>query len=73
VSCGDKKVRKCIPIVSTWLADHMENVTIHRIKANRCPICMVTPSELGKVPKTPYGMRDHGQYERLFQAGDLDE
>ena len=73
MSCGDEKVRKCIPIVSTWLADHLENVTIHRIKTNRCPICVVTPSELGKVSKRPYRMRDHGQYERLFQVGDLDE
>jgi len=51
----------------------MENVTIHGIKANRCPICVVTLSELGKVPKTPYGMCDHEQYERLFQRGDLDK
>jgi len=51
----------------------MENVTIYGIKTNPCPICVVTPSELGKVPKTSHGIRDHGQYEKLFQAGDLDE
>jgi len=73
VSCDDKKVRKYITIISMWLADHMENVTTHRIKANHCPICMVTPSELGRVPKTLYAMRDHDLYKRLFQAGDLDE
>ena len=73
MSCGDERVRKCIPIVSMWLADYMENVAIYGITANCCPICMVTPSELGKVPKISYGMRDHGQYERLFQVGNLDE
>ena len=73
MSCSDEKVRQCIPIVSTWLADYMENVTIHGIKVNRCPICMVTPNEVGRVPKASYKMRDHGQYERLFQVGDLDK
>ena len=72
MSCGDEKVRKCIPIVSTWLGDHMENVSIHGIKTNRCPVCVVAPSQLGIIPKTPYDVRDHEHYQRLFQAGDID-
>ncbi|KAF8430818.1 hypothetical protein BGX38DRAFT_1079218, partial [Terfezia claveryi] len=35
----DKKVYKCVPRLSTWLADHMENVMIHSILTNRCPVC----------------------------------
>ena len=71
MACADEKVRKCIPIVSSWLADHAENVNIHGIKANLCPTCMATPSQLGMLPKTPYNLRDHADYERLYQAGDV--
>lgn len=71
VACADEKVRKCIPIVSSWLADHMENVNIHGIKTNRCPICVVPHSELGMLPKTPYSHRDHVDYKKLYKAGDV--
>ncbi|KAF8435537.1 hypothetical protein BGX38DRAFT_1100220 [Terfezia claveryi] len=47
IVCGDENVRRCIPIVSTWLADHMENVNIHCIKVNRCPICKRVEISLG--------------------------
>ena len=50
----------------------MENVSIHRIKANRCPVFLVAPSQLGIIPKTPYDVRDHAHYQSLFQAGDID-
>ena len=70
--CADENVRRCIPILSSWLADHMENVNIHGIKTNRCPICMVSPSQLGMLPKSPYNHRDYADYERLYQAGDSD-
>jgi len=72
VACGDEKVRKCIPVVSTWLADHMENVNIHRIKTNRCPVCTATQSQLGTLPKTPYAVCQHGDYQSLFEAGNVD-
>ena len=71
MSCSDEKVRKSIPIVSTWLGDYMENVSIHGIKTNRCPICVVASSQLGIIPKTPYDVRDHAHYRRLFQARNI--
>ncbi|KAF8429990.1 hypothetical protein BGX38DRAFT_1104985 [Terfezia claveryi] len=40
ILCGDGKVRRCIPILSAWLADHMENVNIHGIKTNHCPVVL---------------------------------
>ena len=70
---GDERVLKCIPVVSTWLADHMENVNIHGIKTNRSPVCTATQSQLGTLPKTPYAVRQHGDYQSLFEAGDVDE
>ncbi|KAF8435241.1 hypothetical protein BGX38DRAFT_1074065, partial [Terfezia claveryi] len=45
--CCDEKVRKCVPRLSAWLADHMENVMIHGILTNRCPVCIAPPNEFG--------------------------
>jgi len=36
--CCDEKVQNCIPMLSGWLADYMENVMIHEISSNQCPI-----------------------------------
>jgi len=69
---SDEKVRKCIPVVSSCLADHMENVNIHGIKTNQCPDCTAMQSQLGTLPKTPYTVRKHEDYQSLFQAGDVD-
>jgi len=44
--CRDGKVRKCILVLSTWLADHMENVYIHAIKTNQCPVCIATMEQV---------------------------
>ena len=59
MNSGDEKVRKCIRIVSTWLGDHMENVSIHEIKTSRCPVCVVPASQLGIIPKPQHDVRDH--------------
>ncbi|KAF8427093.1 hypothetical protein BGX38DRAFT_1106329 [Terfezia claveryi] len=70
--CGDSKVRKCIPILSTWLADHMENVNIHYVKTNRYSVCIASPQQLGVLSKTPLGQHNHAAYKRLFLAGDIE-
>ena len=49
----------------------MENVNIHGIKTNQCPICVVPDGELCMVPKTPYSHRDHLDYKKLYKAGDV--
>jgi len=72
MASGDEKVRNCVSVLSTWLADHIENVSIYGIKTNRCPVCIAAQSQLGTLPKTPYNVRNHVDYERLFQAGDVD-
>ena len=71
MACADEKLRKCIPIVSSWVADHMENVNIHVIKTNLCAIYTATHSQLGMLPKTPYNLCDLVDYERLYKAGDM--
>jgi len=72
MACSDEKVRKCIPVVSSWLADHIENVNIHGIKTNRYPVCTASQSQVGTLPKTPYAVPKHEDYQSLFQAGDVD-
>ena len=71
MACADVKIRKCIPIVSSWLADHMQNVNIHGVKTNVCPISVATDTQLGILAKTPYDLRNHEGYEQLYQDGDV--
>ena len=61
IDCADGKVRRCFPILSAWIADHMEHVALHGVKSNSCPKCMVLPWELGNEAK--YSARDYTEYE----------
>jgi len=45
--CADSKIRRCFPILSGWIAEHMENTMLPGIKSNPCPKCEVPPEELG--------------------------
>ena len=47
IDCADGKIRRCLRIISWWIVDHMENVTLHGIKSNACPTCEVPSEELG--------------------------
>jgi len=58
-------------MLSTWLADHMENVNIHSIKTNRCPVYVASPQQLGILQKNPLSYHNHMDYEELYQAGDV--
>jgi len=63
IDCADGKIRKCFPIMSEWIVDHMENVTLHGIKSNACPKCEVPPEELGSQAGH-HRARDYARYER---------
>jgi len=63
IDCADWKVRRCFPILSAWVADHMENVTPHGLKSNVCPTGEVPAGELGTNIKN-YRARDYARYER---------
>jgi hypothetical protein len=63
IDCADGKVRTCFPILSAWIADHMENVALHGIKSNACPKCEVPPDALG-TDASPHPPRDYAAYER---------
>ena len=61
IDCADGKVGWCFPILSAWIADHMENVALHGVKSNSCPKCKVLQWELGNDAK--YSARDYTEYE----------
>jgi len=49
--------------MSKWIADHMENVTLHGIKSNAWHKCKVPPEEL-ESRAGHHGARDYARYER---------
>ena len=51
IDCADGKVPQCFPILSLWIADHMENVALQVLKTNACPKCEVPTHELGTNAK----------------------
>jgi len=63
IDCADGTVRRCFPILSAWIADHMENVALHRIKSNVCPKCEVLAGELA-TDANSHRARDYARYER---------
>jgi len=63
IDSADGKVRLCFPILSAWIADHMENVALHGLKSNACPKCEVPTHELGTNAKS-YRSRDYARYQR---------
>jgi len=62
IDCADGKIRRCFPIISGWIADHMENITLHGIKSNARPKCEVPPEELGSRAGH-YPARDYARYK----------
>ena len=66
---ADSKVGRCFPVLSAWIADHMENVALHGVYSNSCPKCKVLPWELGKDAK--YSARDYTQYEYCKRENEL--
>jgi len=63
LNCADRKVRLCFPILSTWIADHMENVAQHGLKTNACPKCKMRIDALGTHARS-HRTRDYARYKR---------
>ena len=67
IDCTDGRVRKCFPILAAWIADHMENISLHGVKSNACPRCEISPDILGSHMQNGYPTRDYARYDRLEQ------
>ena len=63
IDCVYWKVGRCFPIFSAWVADHMENMTLHTLKSNACPTWEVPAEELGTNIKNCRA-RDYAWYKR---------
>jgi len=62
IDCANGKVDRGFSILSVWVADYMEKVTLHRLKSNACPTCEVPAGELGTNIKN-YLARDYARNE----------
>ncbi|KAG0138782.1 hypothetical protein HOY82DRAFT_595293 [Tuber indicum] len=67
VECADRKVRLCFPRLAAWIADHLENITLHGIQQNQCTVCNIRPEQLGSHFRRYAVNRDYRKYENLFQ------
>jgi len=72
IDYADGKVRRCFPILSAWIADHMENVALDGIKSNVCPKYEVLPGELG-TDTNNLRARDYARYERCERESPSDD
>jgi len=68
--CGDWVKRKCYIRVMAWLADHMENCTIHAAYNTRCGICECPADELRDYTHT-YSCRDQKFYLEWVKNSDM--
>ena len=66
VECADGKVRLCFPRLAAWIADHLENVTLHSIQQNQCPVWEIRPEALGSHFRRSAAKRDYRENEDLF-------
>ena len=69
--CCDEKIRKCIPKVSAWLADYVENRGLHGIAHNQCAICIASTDQFGELSEQPFAPRPHATYAAAYQKSDL--
>jgi len=37
IDCADGKIQRCFPIMSGWIADPMENITLHGVRRTDSP------------------------------------
>jgi hypothetical protein len=52
-SCSDGKLRQCLPILLSRLADYMEHANLMGIEYNACPMYQTPKDELGSLILPP--------------------
>jgi len=63
MDCAHGKTLLSFPILSAWIADHAEHMTLHEIGSKSCPKCKVPCNKLGGNPREVYEVRDYAIYE----------
>ena len=71
--CLDGRVRQCFPVLAAWIADLVENKTLHGLKRMNCVVCGVPVEWLGWEAKEVHPVRDYQKYaavpERYVNTG----
>ena len=70
MACADGNIRLYFPKLFCWLADHMENATLHGIANNRCPTCIIPTDKLDKYSEIGYPARSHKDYTTAYTRSD---
>lgn len=70
MTCPNEEGRFYLPKLLCWLADHMENSTIHGIVHNRCAACICLPEELSKYSDMEYPVSSHTDYVTAYENSD---
>ena len=65
--CCDEKVRRCVPRLTCWLTDHMENATLHCVATNRCTSCIAPVGKFGEIPNQAYDFHPHCSYAAAYE------
>ncbi|KAI5839095.1 hypothetical protein DFP73DRAFT_599063 [Morchella snyderi] len=55
MECSDGFVRRCFSILCAWIAGHKENMTLHNITGNLCPVCEADESKFGELKEGEAG------------------
>ncbi|KAL7269692.1 hypothetical protein RUND412_007628, partial [Rhizina undulata] len=68
--CANGHRKHCFPVLSAWLADHMEHVSLQNIYKDACPICDVGLPELGEFMERPaeHRKRNHDEYKQKWET-----
>ena len=75
IDCADGKNRPCFPLLSVWIADHVELSALHGISSKSWPKCEVPSKEVGGDPRKIYEARNYalhwekGQEQESGEAG----
>jgi len=59
MDCADGTICHCVPLLSAWMADHVEHLTLHGICRRSCPRFQVSCKELGENPQKKYVVSDY--------------
>ena len=68
VKCADEVIRNCCFRDAAWLANYMENSTIHSTYSTRSPICECPVHMLGE--SAPHPLCNHHQYTEWVHKSD---
>ncbi|KAG0641328.1 hypothetical protein HOY80DRAFT_999419 [Tuber brumale] len=66
IQCADGQVPQCFPRLAAWIANYLENITLHRIPQNRYALFETTRDRLGSYTGRSAAIRDYKKYQRLF-------